>query len=97
MLAGPVRVTMPAGALALHVAGSRTGALQVEYEVPVRGRVRVELYAVNGRKLRTLLDARREAGPGRIDLDGRDLASGVYLLRLRSTAGTLTRRAIRMH
>ena len=62
VLAGPVRVTMPAGALALHVAGSRTGALQVEYEVPVRGRVRVELYAVNGCKLRTLLDARREAG-----------------------------------
>lgn len=53
------------------------------------GRARIDVFAADGRHVRTLLDAERGAGPFEVLWDGRDergapAASGAYCVRLRS-------------
>jgi subtilisin family serine protease len=59
----------------------------VSYEMPQRERVRLEIYDVTGRLVRTLVDGVVDAGVQRVVFDGRgeggqNLASGTYLLRI---------------
>ena len=63
------------------------------------GRARMTVFNSLGRRVRTLVDGELSAGPHRAAWDGRDedgevAASGVYLVRLRSGAGTETRRLL---
>ncbi len=52
------------------------------FELPAPGNVRLELYDVSGRLVSILTNGYRSAGAQRLTLDGRALASGVYLARL---------------
>jgi flagellar hook assembly protein FlgD len=61
--------------------------------------VRIEVYDVLGRRIRTLVDERRRAGPHRTvwrgrNALGRKVASGVYFLRLRAGETTATRKVV---
>jgi hypothetical protein len=61
----------------------------------------VEVFDLRGRRVRTLLEDFRRAGIHRVSWDGRDaggagVASGVYYVRLRSSAGTSTRPVTRV-
>ncbi|HKW13108.1 MAG TPA: FlgD immunoglobulin-like domain containing protein [Candidatus Krumholzibacteria bacterium] len=63
------------------------------------GRASINVYAVNGTLVRTLLDERRDAGPNRVSWDGTDqsgkpVASGVYMYRLSSSGQTATRKML---
>jgi hypothetical protein len=63
------------------------------------GALRVDLYDVGGRHLRTLFDGQVGETAGTLDWDGRDargraVASGVYLVRLRDGAGAVTSRRV---
>ena len=63
--------------------------------------VRVDLYDVSGRRVRTLFDAERSAGRGSVAwdgrlADGRTAASGVYFVRLRAGSLTATRKIVRV-
>lgn len=64
----------------------------IEYALPMGGRVNVSLYNVAGQKLATIHEARETPGYHRVALDGRDLSSGVYFIKLRveSTTGIVT-------
>lgn len=60
--------------------------LTVPFTIARPGRVTVELYDLRGRRVRSLLDEPRPAGIAAVhwdgrDAEGRDAASGVYLLR----------------
>jgi len=64
----------------------------VAFTTPARGVVRLEVYDVGGRRVRTLVDSNLDAGDHTVCWDGRDdagwiLPAGQYLARL--TAGTL--------
>jgi hypothetical protein len=61
----------------------------IEYELPWAEVVSLKVYNILGEEVRTLVHERKMAGRYRQSLDGKDLASGVYLCRL--TAGTFTR------
>ncbi|PSQ84201.1 MAG: DNA-binding protein, partial [Bacteroidetes bacterium QS_7_67_15] len=68
----------------------------LEYALPEEKKVRVAVYDLLGRRVRTLADGRREAGSHTITWEGRSdggepLASGVYFVRMR--AGDVTRSA----
>jgi len=57
----------------------------------------LDVYDLRGRHLRRLASGPGFAGPRQIVWDGRDaagrpLSSGVYLVRLRSAAGVVTRK-----
>jgi len=81
-----------AGILRLHLARPNPFGLEtrIAFELPRACEARVEIYTVSGRRVATLLSGERAAGPHELTWDGtddrgRDLASGVYLVRL--TAG----------
>jgi hypothetical protein len=59
------------------------GGTTIRYAVPVEGRVVIEIYDINGRKVATLVDAKRPAGFHEVAWNGRDeedntAASGMY-------------------
>src|SRR5690606_23738549 len=54
-------------------------------------RVRLAVYDVLGREVAVLVDGVQPAGTHRAAFDAAGLASGVYVYRLRTGAGTLTR------
>ncbi len=63
--------------------------------------VRIAVHDVAGRRLRTLVDGRLEAGVHRqawdgTDADGRRAAGGVYFVRIETAAGSRALRVIRM-
>lgn len=62
---------------------------RLSFSLPAAGPVTLEIFDVNGRRVRRLLDEEVAAGLLSVDWDGRDdrgrsLASGLYLSRLRS-------------
>lgn len=71
----------------------------IELVVPVAGDVRVDIYDVRGARVATLAEGGRDAGVVRLEWDGRSdaggrVASGIYLLRAVSGAGSSVRKLI---
>jgi hypothetical protein len=59
---------------------------RIDYVLPRPGSVRLEVFDLRGRRVSVALDGPRlQAGPHRAAVDGRDLASGVYLYRMTVT------------
>lgn len=77
-----------------------SGTFVMRFGMPAQASVRVGVYDVAGRLVKTLLDGTRGAGEHAVAWDGRDEAgraapAGVYLIRLESEGVRLTQRAIR--
>jgi hypothetical protein len=71
------------------------------FGVPLRGRARVTVHDIGGRRLRVLADGTWSAGVHRVTWDGRDAsgrraAPGVYYVRLETDRETRTTRATRL-
>jgi hypothetical protein len=64
-------------------------ATTIEYQLAVTGAVRLRVFDLTGREVRTLVDGPQSAGLHRVEFDGRGLASGVYICTL-STGGVTT-------
>jgi len=54
----------------------------VSYILPVGGAVRLEIFDLCGRSMGVLVDAVQAAGRYRVEIDGSQMASGVYIYRL---------------
>ncbi len=72
---------------------------EIKYSLPSAGRARLAVYDARGRLLRVLFAGEQPAGPGSVSWDGRDgegraVASGVYLYRLETAAGTQAKRML---
>jgi len=70
---------------------SAPASVRFDFDLPTPGRARLDLFAVTGERVRTLVDGAFPAGPQRLAWDGRAddgrlLESGVYFARL-SSAG----------
>jgi flagellar hook assembly protein FlgD len=79
----------------------RDGA-RFTFALPAEGPVRLQLFDLMGRAVRTLADGTLPAGRWVRGWDGRDefgriAPPGVYLARLESAAGSATRRFIVLH
>ncbi|RKY97424.1 MAG: hypothetical protein DRQ13_04695 [Ignavibacteriae bacterium] len=57
---------------------------QIRYALPEAAMVKLALFDVLGRKIKTLLDEEKQAGYHTFRLDGGNLASGVYIYRLQA-------------
>jgi len=64
----------------------------VSFVLPTAGHVRVDVYDIAGRRVRTLVDGSREAGRHEVTLDGSGLASGIYMVRMDSQGVSATKR-----
>lgn len=54
----------------------------ISYEVPKSGNVKLTVYDLSGREIRTLLNETKSAGTYELEFDAGNLASGVYYYRL---------------
>ena len=71
----------------------------ISYTLPARGRVVIEIFDVQGRLIRRLVDAIADRGPhaapwNGLDDHGRTVESGVYFYRLTAQGSVLTRKMI---
>lgn len=96
-----IGVPAPRFALALH--GARPNPFnprtRIEFELPRRGQVRLEIFDVAGRRVATLIDGARPAGPGTVvwegtDDRGRTVRSGVYLYRIAYGDRSISRKMV---
>jgi len=64
------------------------------YSIPEDGRVVLSVYDLSGRRIATPVDADQTAGRHDASWNCGEVPSGVYLYRLETEAGSLTRRLI---
>jgi len=90
--------------LALHPAlpNPFAGSTMIAFESPAATKVRVEVYSVDGRLVRTLMDG--VAAPGRTELtwdgrgrNGRRLGSGLYFIRVSTPEATRHGKVVVLH
>jgi hypothetical protein len=69
---------------------------QIEYTLPAGGFVKLVVYDIYGREVKTLVNEEQQVGTHRIVFDTRSLslASGLYLYRLTSNGTTSTRKMV---
>jgi len=75
------------------------GATRVDFTIPRDGRARLEIFDLEGRQVRTLLDGALAAGPHSATWDGRRadggaLPAGAYFARLTAQGRSVTRRVV---
>lgn len=68
----------------------------INYEIPGNSRVTIKLYNVLGNEIRTLVDQDQTRGIHFIQLDARDIPSGVYFYTLRAGAYSASKKMIVM-
>jgi len=78
-----------------------SSATELSFALAAAGRVRVDVYDLRGRHVRSLLDASRRAGVHRLGWNGQDdqgasVASGVYFVRLQTASRTESRAVTRV-
>ena len=66
----------------------------IRYHVPRRSRVRIILYDISGRKIKTLVDKTEEPGSYRIKIGLTGLASGIYYYQLQGDNFTATKKCV---
>jgi hypothetical protein len=79
-----------------------SSATGVEFELPEHANVTLELFDVNGRRVRSEGFSSRPAGWNRMDVvaqdqDGRTLPSGVYFLKISAAGASATRKIVIAH
>jgi len=56
----------------------------IEYELPFREHVAIDLFDISGRLIKRLVDERQAAGRHQLQVDAQEMSSGLYYYRLRS-------------
>jgi len=98
---GPQAVSVPAVATALEQNWPNpfNPTTEIAYSLSERGRVTLAVYDVLGRRVRTLVDRREDAGAHKarwngLDDAGRSVPSGVYFYRMRAGRFVRTRKMV---
>ncbi|MBM3330085.1 MAG: T9SS type A sorting domain-containing protein [Calditrichaeota bacterium] len=64
------------------------------YGLPEASRVTVRLYDVSGRESAVLVDGQRAAGHHTLAIEGRDLAAGIYLVKMEAGSFSAIRKVM---
>ncbi len=77
------------------------GSMQIRFAMAEPGEATVRVYALDGRMVRTLLDASLPAGEKSLTWDGRDemgrnVAAGTYIVRFQAPGATESQRVMRL-
>lgn len=86
----------PAGGLSISMAGPNpfNPSTTVRYYLPEPGNIRLHVFNVAGQRVATLVDGWQDAGEYDVQFGARNMASGVYFLRLSSSSATVTTKAV---
>ncbi len=66
----------------------------IDYTLKEKGKVKLELFDLQGRNIRTLIAGNQTAGQHRISIDGSELSTGLYFYRLEAGEFKATRKMI---
>ncbi|MDP8228433.1 MAG: T9SS type A sorting domain-containing protein [Candidatus Electryoneaceae bacterium] len=66
----------------------------VRYALPTSGQVRLELYDITGRSVATLVNHHQVAGEHSTVINGADMTSGIYIIRMVADGETHTRKVL---
>jgi photosystem II stability/assembly factor-like uncharacterized protein len=66
----------------------------INYSIPEKGNVTLEIYNSLGEKVSTLVDGFKQAGSHQVTFDGADLSSGTYFYRIRAGSFVETRKML---
>ncbi len=66
----------------------------IEYDLPKASRVKIEIYNLLGKKVKTILDENNGAGSHKFVFDSNNLASGVYFYRIQADTYTNSKKMI---
>ena len=66
----------------------------IEYELPISGRVELKIFDIAGRLVHTLVDEFKTAGSHLVSFNASDLSSGVYFYTLKTAGYTRTLRMV---
>ena len=85
-------MTVPVGTICLlpNYPNPFNATTQLAFSVGAREHVRLEVYNILGQHVATLFNGNAEAGEHRIEFNGGNLSSGIYLYRLFSDNATLS-------
>jgi hypothetical protein len=67
---------------------------RIDYYLPKSEEIEIELYNVNGQKVKLLYSGRQKIGYHSLTLDGGDMPSGIYYYRLKSSDFVDTRKCL---
>ena len=70
------------------------GVAVVRYAVPKQTHVRIDLYDINGRRMRTVVDAMKAPGWYDVAIAPDGLRGGVYFFQMRAGSFTAARRMV---
>jgi hypothetical protein len=75
------------------------GTTEIRYQLPTSGQVRITVFNVAGQAVRTLVDAKEEAGYKSVTWNGRNdrgvrVGAGVYLYRMEAGSFTATKKMV---
>jgi hypothetical protein len=85
-----INMTAPVN-YSLNVVKTAGGAFDVKYSMKDRGAVRMDVFNIKGGKVRTLVNASRDAGVYREKISTNGLAAGTYIVKMRAGRITLQR------
>jgi hypothetical protein len=95
---GPLEVALRAApedfALKKNYPNPATRRATIEYAVPERAEVTIQVYDVLGRRVATLVNGLKPAGRHNLQLDASRLSSGTYFYRMQADDYTETRRLV---
>ncbi|MCX6163986.1 MAG: T9SS type A sorting domain-containing protein [Ignavibacteriae bacterium] len=60
---------------------------KINYELPKDGKVKLVIYDILGREIKTLVNELKQAGRYTIEFNGNNFASGVYFYRIQVEGG----------
>jgi len=84
----------PRLSLAQSYPNPATEMTRIEYALPTAGEVSLTVYDLAGRRVATLISGEQTAGRHAVGWECADIPAGVYLYRLETSEGTLTKRAV---
>jgi len=68
------------------------GATQIEFSLPSRQRVTIDIFNILGQRITTLADREFDAGSHTVSWNAVDVTSGIYFYRLATLEGMITKR-----
>lgn len=68
----------------------------ISYQISVKSKVKLRVYDLTGRCVKTMVNGEKEAGEYSVSLDGKDLKNGIYFLKFSSGNYKETRKLVLM-
>jgi hypothetical protein len=81
-------------ALLQNVPNPFNNSTEIQFELPAREAVKLEVYNVTGQLRATLIDGVLAAGAHTVRLSGADFGTGIYFYRLESPSGMATKKLV---